>query len=827
MNTPVIQVFKKVLLIADDAALGNLDLAVKNRLQTMRGCTVVAKAVDEVAGGDVVGMDLVVVCSSRAPRDIRTLSVPLVVCHQAVLYDLGMTLATPDADFGFADATTSVNIKTGAYPFGLGLSGVQTVVQSGQGLGWARPGSDALVAAVLPNGADRAVLFGYDLGSKMPALTAPQRRVGFLFGGLQSNSLTENGWTLFDAAIAWAIFGGALIQQPVVGESAFWFIEGKPTKVLSIQEYREWVEEKVARKLLTYLSVLGLGGLIGLFVFINNRIIGEVKDQAMRTEQTLGDKAKGALETATDKLKTDIQNGLRGQIAETLVAKSDLQSQLEEKAGKAVDLAVTNHEGRIKELADAAITKAATPERVQNLVNVSINAALTPEIIQQKVRNALNDPEQKKTLVMAVVDQLRDSRLFNQILTDQTIPAIHDANHDQNASQREQALRFLLLFGNDQSQMRLELMNIITNVADKDYPRLGPIALGAYSPAKDSSQTRKDLETVLEQLGKATSPRDEMSDGYVRYLSRFPGSNAVLLAAWLKDSRNTEAQRIVIKAIAFMDGDAPIAQLAALTADPTPRLQELSWEGLALLDANRPMAEVGRRAAMEKLWSAIGSAIDNTPQPVVSPDACRKFISDVIQANRATNTTALQALLRGGSAGLSEQLRKWNQFYLDAIVASNKKDMEEMASTYRLPFFLDYVLHDDLQGEGEPDRNFSTFAKLVRTNDWNLLAGPPYWPSDATTSRANMARGEGLLLVWSERFKYEHLSDEEMVRLEGQLIDKIAQQPNCLYRAKLSGLLASAITHCNDDRRATLLASLVSLVCDIPSPPTNWKRRFW
>ena len=52
----------------------------------------------------------------------------------------------------------------------------------------------------------RAVVFAYERGAPMPGLpAAPARRVGLFLQNYTAEVMSDAGWALFDAAIAWAM----------------------------------------------------------------------------------------------------------------------------------------------------------------------------------------------------------------------------------------------------------------------------------------------------------------------------------------------------------------------------------------------------------------------------------------------------------------------------------------------------------------------------------------------------------------------------------------------------------------------------------------------
>ena len=66
----------------------------------------------------------------------------------------------------------------------------------------------------------------------------------------------------------------------------FWYIEGQPTRVLSIDEYREWVRKDIASKILTRLaaifSVVGVGAITAFYITLQKS--GDAVETRLDTE---------------------------------------------------------------------------------------------------------------------------------------------------------------------------------------------------------------------------------------------------------------------------------------------------------------------------------------------------------------------------------------------------------------------------------------------------------------------------------------------------------------------------------------------------------------
>jgi hypothetical protein len=70
-----------------------------------------------------------------------------------------------------------------------------------------QPEGDVAIVAVNVNDETQALLFGYDKGAAMApdSGNAPARRVGTFLLNDVADALTDEGWTLFDSSVVWAM----------------------------------------------------------------------------------------------------------------------------------------------------------------------------------------------------------------------------------------------------------------------------------------------------------------------------------------------------------------------------------------------------------------------------------------------------------------------------------------------------------------------------------------------------------------------------------------------------------------------------------------------
>jgi hypothetical protein len=128
-----------------------------------------------------------------------------VVCLEGLIWD-DMEMA-PQA---LTTSQDTVEILAVGSPLAGGLVGTLTVMQGGgSGLFHTSPGPNAEVVASRPGTPSQVVYFAFEAGVPMEnAFAAPARRVGLGFdadqGVVQLASPTDDGLTLFEAAVLWA-----------------------------------------------------------------------------------------------------------------------------------------------------------------------------------------------------------------------------------------------------------------------------------------------------------------------------------------------------------------------------------------------------------------------------------------------------------------------------------------------------------------------------------------------------------------------------------------------------------------------------------------------
>ena len=207
----------KTLFVVGNQNLDVDDQAVMQRLREL-GHSVTLASGAVVSQTDAQGMDLIVISSSVTSSDInstfRDIRIPLLTWENAIFDDLGMTGPTEGTDRGIAAGQSALAILDSGHPLAAGLTGTATVVGQPASFTWGSPNENAFHVAGQSGQPARVMIFGYQAGATMPGLVAPANRVGFFLEKEAGSNLTNEGWALFDAAVAWLIDGQIFSDVP-------------------------------------------------------------------------------------------------------------------------------------------------------------------------------------------------------------------------------------------------------------------------------------------------------------------------------------------------------------------------------------------------------------------------------------------------------------------------------------------------------------------------------------------------------------------------------------------------------------------------------------
>jgi uncharacterized repeat protein (TIGR01451 family) len=195
-----------ILFVVGSQGIIDRDLVLIDRLRE-GGDHVVVRSDVAVTVDDTVGLDLVIISESVLSTNIgprlREISVPILT-WEAYLYPyLGMTGTSEGEDYGEIVGKKEIEIVERDHPLAGRLKGKIKTTKNGENhFHWGSPGDQAIVIAQMRTHPPRAAIFAYEQGATMVDLVAPARRVGF--HSAYGPDLTEDGWTLFMAAVNWA-----------------------------------------------------------------------------------------------------------------------------------------------------------------------------------------------------------------------------------------------------------------------------------------------------------------------------------------------------------------------------------------------------------------------------------------------------------------------------------------------------------------------------------------------------------------------------------------------------------------------------------------------
>lgn len=199
---------KQILFVVGNTTLNGGDAAAKNRLEAL-GHSVIT--VGDVASqtSDANNKDLVVISStcqsSNVNTKFRNVAVPVLVWESYLFDDMQMTSTTAGTHYGSISNQTQLTIANTNHFIASGLSGNPTIANATSTLTWGTPAPAASVVAHIVGNSSQASIFTYEAGDQMQGLTAPARRVGFYFTDATASEATTTSWTLFTAAVTYAL----------------------------------------------------------------------------------------------------------------------------------------------------------------------------------------------------------------------------------------------------------------------------------------------------------------------------------------------------------------------------------------------------------------------------------------------------------------------------------------------------------------------------------------------------------------------------------------------------------------------------------------------
>lgn len=197
-----------VLFVMQPGLEPSADPAIASRLEEAHGCAVSSVDDAEVLVGDAAGADLIIISStsrsSMVGGTFRGSELPVITWETYIYPDLGLTDVTAGTHFGTADEVTELTIDGPSHPLAAGLEGTVTFLTAPTKAGWGVPaGEGGTVASV---GTHPGIIF-FRPGDQTAAERAIGCRIGMPLWDVSANLFTDEGWALFDAAVAWSLAG--------------------------------------------------------------------------------------------------------------------------------------------------------------------------------------------------------------------------------------------------------------------------------------------------------------------------------------------------------------------------------------------------------------------------------------------------------------------------------------------------------------------------------------------------------------------------------------------------------------------------------------------
>ncbi|CAN7549087.1 hypothetical protein [Paenibacillus sp. LjRoot56] len=144
--------------------------------------------------------------SSKLDPQLKNSDVPVVYAKTQSVSIAGMTGIL---DYGQLNDVKTIQMKDSKHPLAAGLKDQVTVYNSTGIMGYAIPGKEAVIIATAQGDDKKAVIFGYEKGTKnIKNELIPARQVFFYLPSGQEMNQTDDGWKLFDASIQWAAQNG-------------------------------------------------------------------------------------------------------------------------------------------------------------------------------------------------------------------------------------------------------------------------------------------------------------------------------------------------------------------------------------------------------------------------------------------------------------------------------------------------------------------------------------------------------------------------------------------------------------------------------------------
>lgn len=203
----------RVLFVSQVALTPSTDSTLVARIADRFGCEVAVVDQADASADAAAGHDLVVISSTAQSMIVggvfRGVTAPVLTWEAYVYPAMGMTRGVAGTDFGFTnDLGVEVTITDAAHALAGGFEGSGPLLTSGFRLAWGIPAGEGRVVATTTEGGEvLPAIFYFRRGDQTAAEIAAGCRIGFPLYDHSADALTDAGWGLFEAAVAWALDG--------------------------------------------------------------------------------------------------------------------------------------------------------------------------------------------------------------------------------------------------------------------------------------------------------------------------------------------------------------------------------------------------------------------------------------------------------------------------------------------------------------------------------------------------------------------------------------------------------------------------------------------
>jgi hypothetical protein len=171
---------------------------------------VVLFAHDQISDAEAGGADLLLISGTvnsgtafEHMPGLASYEIPVINWEPALFDELGFS---EEGGEGMDATEGKITIVDSEHSLAAGLDGEVVVISAlDRRFGYDKPEGDVDIVAVSFANDSNALIFCYEEGAAMYSGNAPARRVGYYLLNEVANSLTDEGWALFDAAVLWAM----------------------------------------------------------------------------------------------------------------------------------------------------------------------------------------------------------------------------------------------------------------------------------------------------------------------------------------------------------------------------------------------------------------------------------------------------------------------------------------------------------------------------------------------------------------------------------------------------------------------------------------------